>query len=65
MIHFQQFLMSGFCKPYRLNRCSNGGGLLLYILKDTPSPLLTEYKLPENVERLLVEIIIRKNPYKK
>ena len=57
--------MSGFCKPYRLNRCSNGGGLLLYILEDTSSPLLTECKLPENVERLFVEIIIRKNPYKK
>ena len=65
MIHFQQFLMSGFCKPYRLNRCSNGGGLLLYILEDTSSPLLTECKLPENVQRLFVEIIIRKNPYKK
>ena len=32
-----QFLMSGFCKPYRLDRCSNGGGLLLYIREDIPS----------------------------
>ena len=22
-------LMSGFCKPYRLDRCSNGGGIML------------------------------------
>ena len=35
-----QFLMSGFCKPYRLDRCSNGGGLPLYIRADTPSRLL-------------------------
>ena len=26
-----QFLMNGFRKPYRLDRCSNGGGLLLFI----------------------------------
>ena len=26
-----QFLMSGFCKPYRSDRCSDCGGLLLYI----------------------------------
>ena len=37
-----QFLMSGFCKPYRLDYCSNGGDLLLYIREDIPSRLLTE-----------------------
>ena len=42
--------MSGFSKPYRLDRCSNGGGLMLYIREDIPSRLLTEYKPPENVE---------------
>ena len=33
----EQFLMSNLCKPYRLDRCSNGGGLLLYIREDIPS----------------------------
>ena len=55
-----QFLMSGFCKPYRLDRCSNGEGLLLYIWEDIPSCLPTEYNLSENVECLFVEINIRK-----
>ena len=55
-----QFLMSGFCKPCRLDRCSNGEGLLLYIWEDIPSRLPTEYNLSENVECLFVEIIIRK-----
>ena len=45
-----QFLMSGFCKLYRLDRFSNGGSLLLYIREDIPSGLLTEYKPPENGE---------------
>ena len=55
-----QFLMSGFCKLYRLDRCPNGWGLLLYIREDRPSRLLTEYKPPENVECLFVAINIRK-----
>ena len=58
-----QFLMNGLCKPYRLDRCSNGGGLLLNIRKDIPSRLLTEYKPPENVECLFLEIDIRKKKW--
>ena len=45
-----QFLVRRFCKPYRLDHCPNGGGLLLYIREDITSRLLTEYKPPENVE---------------
>ena len=55
--------MSCFCKLYRLDRCSNGGGLMLYIREDIPSRLLTEYKPPENVECLSVEINIRKKKW--
>ena len=58
-----QFLMSSFCKRYRLDRCSNGWGLLLYIREDVLSRLLTEYKPPENVECLFVEINFRKKKW--
>ena len=54
-----QFLMSSFYKPYRSDRCSNGGGFILEIL----SRLLTEYKPPKNVECLFVEINIRKKKW--
>ena len=69
-----QFLMNGFRKPYRLDRCSNGGGLLLFIREDLPSRELTEYKIPDKTECVFVEINIRKkkwllccsyNPHKK
>ena len=50
--------MSDFCKPYGLDRCSNGGGLKLYIRQDITSRFLTEYKPTENVECLSVEINI-------
>ena len=56
--------MSGLCKPYRLNRCSNGVGLLFYIREDVPSRFLAEYKPPENVEYLFVEITIRKKKWR-
>ena len=32
--------MSGFCKPYRLDRFSNGGGLMLYTREVIPSRYL-------------------------
>ena len=47
-----QFLLDGFSKPYRLDRCSNGGGILLYVKDDISSRLLIDHRLPENVECL-------------
>ena len=40
-----QFLLDGFSKPYILDRCSNGGVILLYIRDDIHSrPLLNSNK---------------------
>ena len=54
-----QFLLDGFSKPCRLDRCSNGGGILLYVKDDISSHLLTDHRLPDNVECLFTEINIR------
>ena len=35
-----QFFIHGFSELYRYDRNSNGGGILLYILEDTPSKLI-------------------------
>ena len=68
-----QFLLDGFKKSYRLDCCSKGGGLLLFVWGDILSRILTEYKTPTNVECIFIEISIRKknwllccsyNPYK-
>ena len=37
---FGNFLIGGFSKPYRLDRDSLGGGILLYVREDIPSNLL-------------------------
>ena len=43
-----QFLLQGFCMPYRFNRNRNGSGIMLYIRKDIPSRLI-ERKVQSNV----------------
>ena len=58
-----QFLLDGFSRPYRLDRCANGGGILLYVRDDISSCLLTEYKLQDNTECLFIEINIRKKKW--
>ena len=52
-----QFLIDGFLKPYRLDRCSNGGGILLYISDDIPSRLLSN---SNKTEIIFAEINFRK-----
>ena len=58
-----QFLLDGFSRPYRLDRCANGGGILLYVRDDISSCLLTEYKLQDNIECLFIKINIRKKKW--
>ena len=54
-----QFWLDGFSKAYRLDRCSNGGGILLYVKDDIFSRLLTDHRLPDNNECLFTESNIR------
>ena len=37
-----KFLIGGFSKPYRLDRDSLGGAILLYVTEDIPSNYLLE-----------------------
>ena len=55
-----QFLLNGFSKPYRLDRCLNGSGILLYILDDIPSCLLSN---SNKTESIFVEINFRKKKW--
>ena len=58
-----QFSLNAFCKPNRLDRSSNGGGILLYVRDDIPSRLLTDYKIKDNLELFFVEVNIRKKKW--
>ena len=55
------FLINGFNPPYRLDRDSKGGGIMLYIRQDIPSNLLTTDKEP--IESLYVELHLWNKKY--
>ena len=54
-----QFILKNFGIPYRLNRNSNGGGLLLYVRENIPSKFL-KVKSACNIESICVEVNLRK-----
>ena len=56
-----QFLIEGFCTPYRLDRNSKGGGILLYVREDIPSNLITVDISP--IESFYVELNLRNNKW--
>ena len=52
------FVIDGFSTPYRLDRDSNGGGIMLYVREDIPSNLLaTDEK--NHIESFYVEQNLR------
>ena len=48
------FLIDGFSSPYRLDRDSKGGGIMLYVREDIPSNFLASDNKP--IESLYVEL---------
>ena len=56
-----QFLIEGFCTPYRLDRNSKGGGVLLYVREDIPSNLITVDI--NQIENFYVELNLRNNKW--
>ena len=54
-----QFLLVGYCMPYRFDRNRNCGDIMLYIREDIPSRLI-EMKVRNNVEYFFAGINLRK-----
>ena len=58
----EQFLISGFAKPLRLDRNSRVCGIMLFIRDNIPLRLLKPGNLPSNTEALFIEInLCKKN----
>ena len=51
------FLIGGFSQPYRIDRNSSGGGIMLYVREDIPSNLTKVESLP--IEGFYVELKLR------
>ena len=56
------FIIDGFKKPYRKDRNTDGGGVMIYVREDIPSQE-KEHGLPSKVEAILVEINLRKSKF--
>ena len=54
------FYIDGYVTPYRFDRTSHGGGILLYIREDIPSKILKFEPVQNNFEGFFVEINLRK-----
>ena len=57
-----QFIISGFSKPFRLDRNRNGGGVLIFVREDIPTKELSSF-FPEDIEGVLIEINLRKSKW--
>ena len=54
-----QFAINGFNVPFRLDRISSGGGIMLLVREEIPSKLLSQYKPNNSVENIFIEINLR------
>ena len=57
-----QFRIDGV-QLYRLDRCSHGGGIFLYIRDNIPAKGLKQYKLPTDIEAIIIEINLWKRKW--
>ena len=58
-----QFLISGFHQPMRLAITSERGGKLEYIKSSLPSRIMSNFKLPENIQVIPFELNLRKEKW--
>jgi len=58
-----QFKIDGYSIPYRLDRTSNGGGVMVYVREDIPSKLLNKHTFLCGTEGVFVEINLRKTKW--
>ena len=58
-----QFMIDGYSTPFRLDRNSNGGGILVFVREDIPSKKLQGYTLPDDIEVVPIEINLRKTKF--
>ena len=54
-----EFLISGFKKPYRLDKTGNSGGLLVYVSSHIPSRIITDFIFPVGFQAIAFEIILK------
>ena len=55
--------MDGFTPPYRMDRNTNGGGIVVYVREDILSRQISFKDDDKDIEHLFVEINLRKKKW--
>ena len=58
-----QFTIEGYCSPFRYDRNSSGGGMIVFIREDIPCRELKKHIIPGNIEGQYLEIHLRRNKW--
>ena len=58
-----QFIIPGFFTPFRYDKSSNSGGLLLYVRKDIPAKIIKFENSKDNIQLLFTEINLFKKTW--
>ena len=59
----EQFTISGYSKPYRLDRNRNGGGVIICIRADIPRKQINNIKIHDDIENIFIEVNLYKNKW--
>ena len=55
-----QFLIDGYSLPFRQDRNSNGGGVIICVREDIPCKMLSKHNTPDDFEGIFLELNLRK-----
>ena len=58
-----QFKIEGYSSPFRLDRNSHGGGIMIFFPDYLPCKKIEEFSLPADVEGIFIEMTIRKTKW--
>ena len=58
-----QFHIQRYSTPFRLDRNSHGGGILLYDLEDIPAKLINNINFDNDIEAMFIKINLRKKKW--
>ena len=58
-----QFMIPGYSMPFRKDRNSHGGGLLIYVREEIPCKMLKTNNVPGDIEGIFLELNIDNNKW--
>ena len=61
--HTHQFMIDGYSSPFREDRNSHGGGLLIYVREDIPCKRLKTNNISSDIEGIFIELNLNNNKW--